>query len=366
MRHPLRILLCNLLFVIIILSTVGLFNFILDPCMDFRSHGNPVIHEYRIRSIYNKACHGSFETAVIGSSTSLRISESDVNEIFGGGARNLTINGTSSYISHAIMKHAIDKQNIKRIIYGHDFFIYNYTIKKVVNNYQSDASAYDKIKYLLDFKLAIIQIGKYIITQIKAERYNSKKKKNESSPQSSNTNNRFFFSHWQVIKHTPTNMQRNMDNVKLLAKLIEDNPQVHYHIYFTPYHILWWYQISKLNELDTYFKIKRETIKRISVLKNVSLYDFQNIDEIIFDMPSFLDSIHCNPNINAKVLNFIKENKYRVSSDEHSHLFENCIRQKIKRFEKANAKDIKQYKVNEDLERIKKHVDLKRKRAIHQ
>lgn len=348
MQHPRRFLLYYLLIVFSILFSVCLFNYIHDPCMVFSQHNKPLLHEYKVRTVFNKARYGIYDTAIIGSSTSTISFEPIVNSIFGGKSLNLAIHDTTSHISHAMMRRTIDKKSIKRVIYAYDLFIYNEEERwENKQYYQSESGIYDKFKYLMDLKLAIIQIKK-LSNNTKIEKYKF-------------TQPSFFSNHF-ALRHIPTNKELNIKNVDILVKLISDTPQAHFCIYFTPYHIMWWYQASKMNELDNYFEIKRATIKRLLPLKNVSLYDFQNIDEIIFDIPSFWDSIHSLPHINEKVLNFIKEDKYRVSSNYSSHSFETDMRSKIKRFEKENEQSIIEYKVEQDLERIKKNLDYRRER----
>jgi len=377
MRYHLRSLLCKLLIVFIILFTVGLFNFIFDPCMVFRKHNKNVFWDYRVLTVYNKVRYGTYETINIGSSTSTQTSESMINRILplaGNGSRNLSTEGTTSHLVHAIVKLAIYKQPVKRIIYGYDLFMYNHKEdEKTAEIYKSSFRLYDEIKYLLDFKLAYIQFVSLVESQIRYARYlnenaskNSKNKKKEANGNIPQRSTAHFFHNRFITGFIVDNKEQYITNVEELANIIRDNPRINFVIYFTPYHILYWYQMSKLNELNNAFEFKKETIKRLLPLKNVSLYDFQTIDEIIFDTSSFLDSVHYFPYINEKVLKLIKEDTYRVSNNYSSYVFENDIRRKIERFTKENAQSLIDYKCEQELKLIKEQIDLKRKRAIHQ
>jgi len=363
MQSTKRRLLYKFLIIFSVMFTVVLFNFIHDPCMVFRQRNDEfLIHEYRTRSTYNKALYGIYETAIVGSCTSLKSTELMVDEIFkGANSRNLAVYGTTSYITHAIIKRAIDKKDTKRIIYGYDLFDYNKEeILKSKKDYQPNIGIFDKIKYLLDLKLSI--------TQIQSATENcSESKKDKSSPTTLGARVKKIFSdYYHIAPPYLTKKRRNIENVGLLANIIRENPQIHFDIYFTPYNILWWYKLSKINELDNYLEVKRETIKRLLPLKNVSLYDFQDSDEIIFDMSSFNDDIHYASNINEKVLNYIKKNKCRLIHNASIYSFENSLYSKIERFEKEYAQTLIDYKCEQELKLIKKQIDIKRKIPIHQ
>lgn len=355
MQHSRRSLLYNLLVVFSILLIVGLFNFIYDPCMEFRHHNGSHIYEYRLRHTYNKAVYGNFETAIIGSSTSLKSSKSIFNKFSKQKVCNLAVDGTNSYISHAMIKRAIDKQNIKRIIIGYDFFNYNHEEdKKDIKYYQPDSDIFYKAQYLLDLNLAISQFEKVTLNQIN----NAGNQPTHSL--SAKERKKHLFTNCFVHYHTNPQYKRNIGNVDRLVKLISDNPKVHFDIYFTPYHILWWYKLSKLDALEKYFEIKKETINRILPLKNVSLYDFQNVNEIVFDIYSFRDSIHFHSNINEIIFKSIEEKRYQINGNMPSHLFESDMRSKIERFEKENAQSLIDYRIAQDIELIKKNAKSKR------
>jgi len=96
--------------------------------------------------------------------------------------------------------------------------------------------------------------------------------------------------------------------------LIAGNPDVTFDIYFPPYSIL---QFVAMRDavpatLKTVYDFSAYALPRLLQYPNVRLYDFRATKEVTHDLDNYGDVIHHSPKIDAMVLSWLAEGKYRV------------------------------------------------------
>jgi hypothetical protein len=96
--------------------------------------------------------------------------------------------------------------------------------------------------------------------------------------------------------------------------LITRHPDVTFDIYFPPYSILQYVAMRDAAPaaLKTVYDITALVATRLSQLPNVRLHDFRAIKEVTHDLDNYGDVIHHSPVVDAKVLTWLAEGKYRV------------------------------------------------------
>lgn len=78
---------------------------------------------------------------------------------------------------------------------------------------------------------------------------------------------------------------------------IEAHPETTFHIFHPPYSILYWYDVTRQQELDAVIEKYRYMTQRLLEYDNVKVYFFQNQEEIICNLNNYADYTHYNGSI---------------------------------------------------------------------
>jgi hypothetical protein len=99
--------------------------------------------------------------------------------------------------------------------------------------------------------------------------------------------------------------------------LIENNPNVKFDIYFTPYSILQFVAMRDASPatLKIVYDFSVYASQRLAQFPNVRLFDFRVAKEVTHDLNNYGDVIHHSPAIDLKVLSWLAAGNYLVSRD---------------------------------------------------
>jgi hypothetical protein len=99
--------------------------------------------------------------------------------------------------------------------------------------------------------------------------------------------------------------------------LIENNPDVKFDIYFTPYSILQFVAMRDASPatLKIVYDFSVYASQRLTRLPNVRFYDFRVAKDVTHDLDNYGDVIHHSPAIDLKVLSWLAAGDYLVSRD---------------------------------------------------
>jgi hypothetical protein len=99
--------------------------------------------------------------------------------------------------------------------------------------------------------------------------------------------------------------------------LIENNPDVKFDIYFTPYSILQFVAMRDASKatLKIAYDFSVYASRRLAQFPNVRLFDFRVAREVTHDLNNYADVIHHSPAIDLKVLSWLAAGDYVVSRD---------------------------------------------------
>lgn len=87
-------------------------------------------------------------------------------------------------------------------------------------------------------------------------------------------------------------------NLKLLTDRIEAHPETTFYIFIPPYSMLWWDNIYREGDTESYLYNMECAMKTLLSYKNVRFYYFQNDREIITNLENYMDILHFSPEIN--------------------------------------------------------------------
>lgn len=102
-----------------------------------------------------------------------------------------------------------------------------------------------------------------------------------------------------------------------VTRLADENPDIEFYIYFSPYSIYYmdyWYQ---LGELQRQLQAEKYIIELILPHKNIHLYSFYTEYDTICDLDNYKDVAHHRGEINSQILRWIREGKNELTYDNY-------------------------------------------------
>ena len=96
--------------------------------------------------------------------------------------------------------------------------------------------------------------------------------------------------------------------------LIENNPEAEFIIYFPPYSILQFVALRDFapNVLHTIYRFNVYALTRLSMMSNVTLFDFRDVEPITHNLDNYMDTVHHSPAIDIRVMEEIRDGLHRV------------------------------------------------------
>lgn len=114
---------------------------------------------------------------------------------------------------------------------------------------------------------------------------------------------------------------------KNILYLANKYPQIDFYIFFPPYSIYYFDSISQSGELLRFFEIEKLYIEGMIGCENIHLFSFLNEFEMICNADNYKDITHYSPEINEKILEWMKEGKHRLTKENYEEYCE-----KVKKF----------------------------------
>ncbi len=96
---------------------------------------------------------------------------------------------------------------------------------------------------------------------------------------------------------------------------IKAHPETTFHIFYPPYSILYWYDVTRQQELDAVIEKYRQITTELLAYDNVEIYFFQNQEEIICDLNNYADYTHYHGSICKYMVECFANGNRRVTED---------------------------------------------------
>ncbi|MCM1087221.1 MAG: hypothetical protein NC419_03625 [Muribaculaceae bacterium] len=90
-------------------------------------------------------------------------------------------------------------------------------------------------------------------------------------------------------------------NIALLTKQVTSHPETTFKFFFSPYSMLWWDNIYRSGERDSYLYNEKQAIAALLEYDNVEIYYYQDEEEIITNLDNYMDTIHFSKDINQLI-----------------------------------------------------------------
>ncbi|MCF0143416.1 MAG: SGNH/GDSL hydrolase family protein [Parasporobacterium sp.] len=117
------------------------------------------------------------------------------------------------------------------------------------------------------------------------------------------------------VKPADSYLDNCRENISLIEDIIKAHPETEFYIFIPPYSVLWWDTINRDGDVPGYIEAEKYALKTLAEYENVSLYNFQNAEDIVFDLNNYMDSLHFSPEINKYMCDCLKEGKYKLRDD---------------------------------------------------
>jgi hypothetical protein len=337
----LNYLIINIIFFI---SVVILFNYIIDP-----------FQHYRKASIYSFDYSGDqkylnpglaknydFNSIIIGTSMTENFTL-DKTKNFMNVPIKLSIAGGKSHEFKQILDIAFSNHKIETVLFGLDVYSF-FNVKELNNdlpNYLYDNNLFNDYKYLLSLdtlkrSVKVIFSKNNDINKIK-DNYNHMFEWQNNYQKNFNLEN--VINNWKSRdikfnhKKTSWNLQQletNFDNN--LYKILVENKNTKFIIFFPPYSILTYKDWQEKESLDTILKFKEYIYNKLVFLENVNLYDFQIAKDVTHNLANYKDITHYSQNINFWIIEQIDDGNFLLNS-ENKNKIEMDFRQQINQYE---------------------------------
>lgn len=121
---------------------------------------------------------------------------------------------------------------------------------------------------------------------------------------------------------TEEEKQGVIDNIKQnIEPVIQNNPDVQFYLFYTPYSILFWDELNQLGTVTKQIKAMEITTSILLQYDNVTLFSFFDNHSVIENLDNYKDKIHYGEWINSEILKWLKEEKYILSKDNYTQYF---------------------------------------------
>lgn len=120
---------------------------------------------------------------------------------------------------------------------------------------------------------------------------------------------------YQMTEADRKRIRENIEQNVLAA--VRANPQITFYYFLTPYSILWWDSVNQSGKVQYEIETQRIVIEQMLSCENLKLYAWFDKTELIENLNNYKDLVHYSPEINEKILLWMKEGEGRLSQENY-------------------------------------------------
>ena len=282
--------------------------------------------------------HFSYNALITGTYMTENFETSDMDELFGTHSIKVPYSGGSYKEINDNLKKAVEcNSNLKIVVRGLDMEMFFYDKDRMRTDlgtyptYLYDCNPFNDVRYLYnkdvifgriyemmcktyqeDFIPGITSFDKYSRWQ---ENYSFGKNVviPEGNIDKRNEENQ------DKIMHLSADMQKSItENIEQnVISLADQNPDVEFYYFFTPYSIVWWERMVESGKVERQIEAEQYIIELILKHKNIHLFSFNNRTDITTDLNNYKDEAHYGAWINSLILKWMHEGKYLLTEDNY-------------------------------------------------
>lgn len=112
-------------------------------------------------------------------------------------------------------------------------------------------------------------------------------------------------------------------NIALLTAQAAAHPQTTFKFFFSPYSMLWWDNIYRSGERDSYLYNEKQAIAALLEYENVEIYYYQDWEEVITDLDNYMDTVHFSKEINQLICDKMISGEDRLTKENYEARLQN-------------------------------------------
>ena len=303
-------------------------NYIVDPLQYFRRADYvPLFTENQRYQNPGLARNYPYDTIVTGSSLTQAFLAADVEAALGGKVLRMPINGSSALEHALLIEVAYRTGRLRRVI--RDVHYSNVMAPPDITKgdrgefprYLYDTNPWNDLAYLANFdtfaltaRVLLSRLGVLPLRAMKVEHLYTdvlKRPKGIERVAASYRHVMTLTGEGASIDNALTNIEDNY------ARLARDMPDVQFVYFFPPYSAAWYAarMDNPLLELDTFLRMKAAFYAATIDLPNVTIFDFQCREDLIFNFDEYRDQGHYTEAIGRQLLAEMAEGKGRVTPE---------------------------------------------------
>lgn len=327
--------------VVIILVAIPLYlNYTIDPFHFFRK-SDYYFTQQRFQNP-GLAKHQDYDAVIIGDSITENITPKIAKKYFpDSNFLKLSIEGATLYEESLILQTAINSGKAQKVLWSLPYLTFDYEVNEVKSDgafpsYLYDTDLISTVRYLIDpiVLMTSIKLKLYpennenITTDLEHLNVWSDAIKRYSKEDALGAYYQRLYmdglidsnGHWNekaqadLIARNSNKFTKIKENIdQNLVKIIKENPNVQFIIYFPPLSVLN-YKLCELNgELNNVLEGREYACKQLINVKNVQIYDFQHLAELTHNLNNYKDTLHFSTQVDAYILDSISSNKYHIT-----------------------------------------------------
>ncbi len=122
----------------------------------------------------------------------------------------------------------------------------------------------------------------------------------------------------EPVELTEEERERTLENIREnVVTLAEENPDVTFYCFFTPYSAKWWQGLTKKGTIYRHIGLEKTAIEEILRCGNIKLFSFNTLTDITTNLNNYKDSTHYGEWINSLMLEYMYNDKYILTSDNY-------------------------------------------------
>lgn len=322
---------CGLLaLVFVLLAACAVVVYTVDPCMYYRipQEREPIFFSERYQGA-GLARNVPADTVLIGTSMAANYRASQIEEVFGG--RGLRITIPDGYISEfdKVMDALFAEQMPERVLFALDMNVLvrdESGLTTAMPAYLYNRNPIDDVKYLLS-KDALYYSAYVCMADDWGE--------GQSLEEGFTSDQGIWWNHATALKNYPRPdvaeeplpadaYFANVDaNLSVVERWAAEHPETEFHLFLSPYSILYWDKNERLGQFDAAFAALERVCSRLTANDNIRLYGLLMDPELVDNLDHYGDYIHHSKEMCALVLQKIAAGEELLTAENYQERLAN-------------------------------------------
>lgn len=268
--------------------------------------------------------HFSYDSIIIGSSMMENFKADEFDELFGANSLHVSFSGGSyKEINNNLITGLEHNPNVRFVLRGLDLTFMDkekdYMKYESYPDYLYDSNPFNDVQYIwnksvFDLNWEVLEYTE----QINDSSFVSEEKNNNYSKEIVLASFERVSISKEQAEFTEEGRNRILENVQQnVTSTVEEYPNVTFYFFIPPYNICYWDEVFRSGNLDYMLEGEKIMIEEILKYDNIKLFSFSDNFELICNLDVYKDQGHYSPDINSKILKWIKNGEYELTQDNY-------------------------------------------------